>query len=127
MQHHGDQQLDRRLVPVLFILADAKRITLDYCLGNRQRITEVVWRGSDIQERIVVCGGAVVACRIKAHAPLSQDTTAIPAGEPPILAIFWVMNEHARWPGEQRRDNRINAFATARWRNDQDVFWSAML
>src|SRR5450631_3464170 len=108
-----------RLLPMIAPLESAFRV--DKNIRNVLHIAHFLHAATHFHQRVV--GGRARIGRVEEKAV--REASAPTGGELPVLALD-VMYDGRAAPGEKRRDDEAYAFAGARRRKGEHVFWAVV-
>ncbi|KAG1319287.1 hypothetical protein G6F63_014812 [Rhizopus arrhizus] len=119
MQDGPDQQRVRSLLPMVAPLQRA--FGIDQNVRDVLHVAHFMRAASHLQQRVV--GRRLRIRGVEQQA--MREARAPAGGDLPVLALD-VVDDGGRGPGKQCRHHQANAFAAARGRKGQDVFWAFM-
>ncbi|KAG1255873.1 hypothetical protein G6F68_010050 [Rhizopus microsporus] len=119
MQDGPDQQRVRSLLPMVAPLQRA--FGIDQNVRDVLHVAHFMRAASHLQQRVV--GRRLRIRGVEQQA--MREARAPAGGDLPVLALD-VVDAGGRGPGKQCRHHQANAFAAARGRKGQDVFWAFM-
>src|SRR5215475_1697022 len=122
MEDRAHQQIVRREIPVI---STALPVRVDQHVRDELRIPHVIRPLANLEQRVVAGRGAIGRRRVELETYAAEAVPPPAGGQGPVLA-FDVVDNHARWPAQQRREHQAHTLARPGRSEGEDVLRSVM-